>query len=675
MTEILLRLGLNPEQAEVARHVERSAQSLLSVINDILDYSKIEEARLLLDPLFFNVRELVEGVVQLQTPVAEQKSIRLILRCAPEVPRLVFGDPGRVRQILNNLVGNAVKFTSRGHVRVDVTVAERSDSAATLRFDVADTGIGIRRDQQQHIFERFEQADTSTTRRFGGSGLGLAIARGLSRSMGGDIEVASRPGEGSTFSFRLPTPVSGELKLALPTPVHFPGMRVLVVDDSADSRAVLQEQLATWGIRSEAADSGRSALDALARAGKENEATATDPFHLVLLYLPPFDPDRPSPGRILRTDPRWADLDLIVMASSVEQLVSGELDALACSARLSAPVTETSLLRAVSEVWSKRTRQQPASPATDPTSSTSGRPAPGGEEPGEGPELPDEAEGDGPATPWEGIPRVLLVEDSAMNVKVATAHLKRLGCLVETAGNGVEAVERASRFGYDVILMDWLMPLMDGFEATARIRALEGPAGKVPIVAMTASATDGDRERCLEAGMDDYLCKPVREDALLQVLTRRLAGSAAGRAGEPGMPSMSQRTNGPAEAGTDGAEPEDLAEAIRESGAGEPGLMRELIEIYLLESPESFRSLADAISARDAREIRFQAHALKGMTGVLGERMLQRYLDEVERAGREGELEALEHPWEKAKVRYERIIEELEVLLRGLGEARGREAA
>ncbi len=498
MTGLLLDSNLTAEQREFAETVRCSAESLLNVINDILDFSKIEAGKLIVESSPFDLRTVIEEVQEILAPRAEERKLDLVLHYSPSLPRYFIGDSGRIRQVLTNLIGNAVKFTEQGHVLVAVTRVGQEGRRAVMRVAVEDTGVGIAPEMQGLIFEKFSQVDSGTTRKYGGTGLGLAISKQLVTLMGGEIGVESKPGEGSTFWFTLPLELDAEARPE-PAPLsELRGRRVLIVDDNEVNRRVLDEQIASWHMRCRSFASGEPALAEL-RAAIE----AGDPYDFVLLDYQMPVMDGAAVAAAIKADPSLRQTVVILLTSigHIGELRSG--DPVPVDASLVKPVRQSQLLNAMSTAWSHRT------PAAAPVDSA-----------------PQPAEA--PAYAGAGL-RVLIAEDNVVNQKVAARMLEKMGLRADIAANGKEAVEMVEMLPYDLIFMDCHMPEMDGYAATAEIRRRENGGRRVPIIAMTAEAMEGSRENCLQAGMDDYVRKPVTRQELAEALRRWLPPAAAAR--------------------------------------------------------------------------------------------------------------------------------------------------
>jgi CheY-like chemotaxis protein len=483
MTELLLQTDLREEQREYVETIKYSADSLLSIINDILDFSKIEAGKMTIEQVDFNLRSVVEEVGATFARPAHEKGLELLTVVPPGIPDVLRGDPVRIKQILNNLTSNAVKFTEKGEVIISAEVIYETASNVGIRLSVKDTGIGIAPEQQATIFESFTQADGSVTRKYGGTGLGLTISRQLTELMGGRIGVQSAPGVGSTFWVELPLQKSQRQQKGAPmTPDQkISSLRVLVVDDNATNRRILREHLQSWGCTVQETDSGQQALRMLT-------SVSPCPFDAVVL-------DYQMPGmhgvdvaKHIRSNETLSPCKVILL-SSVGSPVRQQAEHSSVDVWLTKPVRRSQLYNALCEVAGiSHEITQPDTPNLERRNF--------------------------------GV-RVLLVEDNEVNRKLALHMLRRLGCVVEVAMNGREAVELTAKRVYDLVFMDIQMPEMDGIEATRLIRERERSTGKhLPIVAMTAHAMEGDRERCLAAGMDDYLSKPVKIDLLAQMVEK-----------------------------------------------------------------------------------------------------------------------------------------------------------
>jgi signal transduction histidine kinase/CheY-like chemotaxis protein len=507
-SNLLLDTRLDMEQTDFARTIRGSAESLLVIINDILDFSKVEAGRIELEDVAYDLDQAIEEVLDLLTARATEKNIELALEVADNVPRGLIGDVGRVRQVLLNLVGNGVKFTDQGYVHVAVRLDEQQSSDGSpgtqhLLFSISDTGIGVPAERQHLLFKRFSQADSSTTRRYGGTGLGLAICKSLVELMGGEIGMRGREGGGSTFWFRLPLRVAPSATLMLPPTFATPG-RVLVVDDIEINRRVLSRQLTSWRIEHECVDGAAAAIAAL-RAALANGI----PYRLALIDHMMPDVDGLTLGRQITDDPELQHTAMVMLSSAGQQNAKRFHDAGFFAVMVKPVVRARQLLNVLQAAMNAAPRTIGEGSAAP---SAIGHPAPAHA----GPFL--ESAKIAPR-------RVLLAEDNVVNAKLAVRLLERLGCRVDVASNGHEALKMVQSIPFDLVFMDCQMPEMDGFEATRAIRAWEGssrvgesPVSQLPIVALTANAMQGDRERCLAAGMNDYITKPLSRADLARVL-------------------------------------------------------------------------------------------------------------------------------------------------------------
>jgi len=496
MTGLLLGTELNAEQREYVVAIQKSGDSLLDIINNILDYSKIEAGKLDLEIINFDLRIALEQMADLVSLRAHEKGLEFINVVHHEVPSLLRGDPGRLRQILINLVGNAIKFTEEGEVVVRVTLEDEDTTHVTVRFSVTDTGIGIPKDRMDRIFELFSQVDSSTTRKYGGTGLGLTISKQLSEMMGGQISVTSEEGKGSEFSFAavLEKQTEGkEKKMVISEDIR--GKRILIVDDNDTNRFVLREQLRMWGCRYGEVPGGIQALQKLREAVKKNT-----PFEIAIIDMQMPEMDGETLGQQIKQDSDLENTILIIMTSIGMRGDAGRLKEIGFAAYLTKPVKQSYLydcLRMATGMQKKSEKQRPDVILTR-HSITEDR---------------------------KNKFRILLVEDNKINQKVALAILGKLGYNTDPVNNGKEAVEALGNTNYDIVLMDCQMPEMDGYEATGEIRKPESNVldHKIPIIAMTANAMKEDREKCIQAGMDDYLSKPVNPQELSNMLEKWIA--------------------------------------------------------------------------------------------------------------------------------------------------------
>ena len=497
MTELTLETDLTSEQRDNLEMVRASTDSLLSLINDILDFSKIEAGKLELDPISFDLRDSVEDTLKTLALRAHQKGLELACDVRPDVPGALFGDPGRLRQILVNLVGNAIKFTKQGEVVVSVEVAERGRDDSLLHFAVGDTGVGIPPDKQRMIFEPFSQADGSTTRRHGGTGLGLTISSKLVAIMGGQIWVESEPGLGSVFHFtaRFGLQRNEVSEVASIPKIALRGMPVLIVDDNATNRRILNCTLANWGIGSTAVESAEQALQALAHA-----RDAGGPFALILLDAQMPEMDGFSLASTIKENPGLTGAAIMMLSSSGRPGDAARCRDLGIAGYLTKPVKQSELLNAILTVLGAPAAETTRKMVVTRHSLREDRKR----------------------------YRILLAEDNSVNQKLAARLLEKAGHQVTVAADGLQAVAAVEIGGFDLILMDVQMPEMNGYEATAVIREREKSGTvRVPILALTAHAMKGDRERCLDAGMDGYISKPIKARELLDAIDR-LPGLRAG---------------------------------------------------------------------------------------------------------------------------------------------------
>ncbi len=571
MAALLSDTRLDSTQAEYVDTIRTSGDALLSIINDILDFSKIEAGRLDLELVEFDLADLLGEALDMVTALAQRKGLDLDLALDEAVPPALAGDPARLRQVLLNLLSNAVKFTERGWVKLQASLDESTAERAVVRFQVSDTGIGITPAARARLFREFSQADTSTTRRFGGTGLGLAISKRLVEKMGGSIDFESDPGRGTRFWFTVNMPLARSGPQAEAPERVLAGVRVLVVDDNATNRQVLRRHLSAAGVKVVEAAAGPEALIHLLSA-----AQGGAPFDLVMLdfHMPVMD--GMMLARAIRSQEPGRTIPIMLVASYRDKEKLEEARSLGVVEYLVKPVRKAALLAAVARLAGRSVGH-----AVETR-----------------PEAPEQA-----ATRR----RVLLVEDNIVNQRVGILMLEKLGCVVEVAENGREAVERTSAMLYDVILMDCQMPEMDGFAATALIRKLPGAAARTPIIALTANALAGERDRCLAAGMDDYLPKPVNRTVLADKLAQWAPQGSAG-------PATASPTAAIAGAGE---QLRGFLQELRKEGIP-PESLREVAEVFLRTAPELLTELSAALDRGGAASALRVAHSLRGSFSSIG---------------------------------------------------------
>ena len=592
MTELSLDTDLTAEQREYLESVKSSADSLLSVINDILDFSKIEAHKLDLDPVEFDLRDSLDDTVRTLALRAHAKGLELACYIEPDVPDCVTADPLRLRQILVNLMGNAIKFTHVGEVVVHVDVNERKGNEVLLHIAVTDTGIGIAEDKKKVIFESFAQADTSTTRRYGGTGLGLAIASQLATMMGGRIWVESEVDKGSTFHFTVRTRVLPTRKRPRSkASVDLTGLRVLVVDDNTTNRRILFDVLRNWEMEPTVVEGGSDALKTLAESVEQDT-----PYDIVLLDAQMPEMDGFEVAERIAENSKLSDIPMIMLTSAGQHGDVARSKNAGVAIYMMKPIKQSELFDGIVSVL--------------------GRARPSQETEQHAPEITKEA-----ARPL----RVLLAEDNPVNQRLAIAVLQKQGHSVLLADNGEEAVAAYVDQHFDAILMDVQMPLMDGFEATASIREKEQQTGHhTPIIAMTAHAMKGDRERCLEAGMDGYVSKPIRADELFAALE--------------GIASPQENT-GKQEDVTEMRNILDMDELLAHVD-GDTSLLKEIVVLFMEDCPLLMAGLQDAIARGDAKEIERAAHSLKGSVGSFAAKAAFNSALRLEQIGRSADLHA-----------------------------------
>ena len=575
MSGLLCEMDLTAKQREYCEIIRRSGESLLTIINEVLDFSKIESGKLEMEIIDFDLRSAVQEAVELFVRQADDKGIELINFIRPDVPTNVRGDPGRLRQILSNLLGNALKFTTTGEVVVGVDVVEQNDHSLTLRFEVNDTGIGIAKDKIDKLFNAFTQADSSITRKYGGTGLGLAICKKFVELMNGEIGVSSEDGRGSSFWFTLRLEKS---PLSEPRPSHadLSGLRMLIVDDSSTNRALLESYLGSVGIRSQSTGDASLAIDSLRAAAKGAELP-----HLILL-------DSTLPGmngielaRQIKRESDTSELKLLLMTKSSKKIDLGLHENAGIDGFLTKPIGLAPLIESLTVVMGKAATNQDSNGVTSPLTkpdSTTQRPL-----------------------------RILVADDNHINQKVAASLLENFGHRADVVANGHEAIEAYKLVPYDIVLMDVQMPELDGFEASRKIRALEKKKNRhTPIIAMTAHARKEDKEKCLAAGMDDYVSKPVKPQDLKAAIARRVAATMV----------IQQPIEPPTEAPAQ-ADVLNFSRAL-ELVDGNRELLCEVARIFLNQYPKVIEETRRALSQEDYDTLTSAVHSLVASVGQIG---------------------------------------------------------
>jgi signal transduction histidine kinase/DNA-binding response OmpR family regulator len=632
MTNLLMDTPLSEEQRDFVKTARNSAEALLSIINDILDFSKIEAGKLHFEILDFDLRETVETTMELLAERAQSKGVELACLIRRDVATGLRGDPGRLRQVLLNLVGNAIKFTEKGEVFVEVSQTTATDGFAEIHFTIRDTGIGMSPEVRERLFQAFSQGESSTTRRYGGTGLGLAISKRLVGLMNGQIGVESEQGKGSTFWFHARLERQQAAARELLDDLSLEGVRTMVVDDNATNRKILHYQLAGWRMSNgNSATSGQEALSMLRR-----EASAGKPVQLAVLDFDMPGMDGLALTRAIKSDPMIADTQVVILTSMCHRVEPDEMAKIGVAAWLVKPVKQSHLYNCLLRVFAEAQKARPLTePKPEPVRETKVK------------DFPNMAQ----VKPL----RILLAEDNPVNQKVAMKQLGKLGYTADAVGNGAEAVAAYRKVGYDLILMDCQMPEMDGYQATQTIRQEKAWSGRVRIVAMTANAMAGDREKCIAAGMDDYVAKPVRIEDLMGALERCPARTAGGSTSvasvQPRLVTFLDDQAG--EARLNRAKLRELSEL---AGPGEEDPSREFLELFLEEIPRIRQQIERALSGNDVAACRLATHSLKGSSRNLGADRLATIASELEELAIKKDLEGCMRT-------MPRLVEEMEALV------------
>jgi two-component system, sensor histidine kinase and response regulator len=605
MIELAVGTELDPEQRDYLLAARESADSLLTLINDILDFSKIEAGRLDLEKIDFDLRSTVEGVAVSMAQRAENKGLEMACLIYHDVPSCLKGDPGRLRQVIINLVGNAIKFTQRGEIVVRAMLESETETHAILRFLVSDTGIGLPADRLNTIFERFVQVDSSTTRKYGGTGLGLTICRQLVEMMGGKIGVDSELGQGSTFWFTAVFEKQAQPTGVIPIePIDMHELHILAIDDNATNRTILTKMLEAFGCRISTIASGVEAVPTL-KAARENG----DPFRLVLLDLQMPDMDGEQTLQAIKANILVKDVTVIMLTSMGNRGDAGRLESMGCAGYLLKPIKQGQLYEAIEMVLSKQVPK-----AVEPRQKMLTRHT--------------------LAEQKRQSTRILLVEDNPINQKLAVTILRKAGYSVDVAENGIQAVETLKVKSYPLVLMDVQMPEMDGLEATKHIRDQESGKRHTPIIAMTAHAMKGDKERCLAAGMDDYLSKPLEIEELFSTIERWISSEI------PSVENLPSEVK-PEGIGSISTEPINLEKAMPRFDY-DKAFFNEMLGEFVEHLEERIELLRKALSSQNADELARLAHNLKGASANFNAENLNASALELETRSKDGDLSGAE---------------------------------
>ncbi len=614
MSDLLLRTPLNSEQREHANIIHESAKVLLDIINDILDFSKIEAGKVDLEILDFELTAIVEATAELLAEKARQKKLSLMTFISPDIPKLLRGDPGHIRQVLLNLAGNAMKFTEQGEVVLSVTPEEISDTNIKVRFSVTDTGIGIPKATLHRLFRPFTQADGSITRRYGGTGLGLSICKGLVELMGGAISAESSKGKGSTFFFTMPLERSTLSVESSQPETSLQNKKLLVINAPVSVGHTIEAYSTAWGMRCQCITNTEEALSCLRK-----EAMDGDPYDLAILDLLSPETDGYSIADGIRQDPLLGDTKLVLVSTASAKGQGEKALEAGFSAYLSKPLKYGQLHDCFKNILSMGVPRQLDLTLTQPIPKATGKQ-----------EL------------------ILVAEDNPVNQKVALLQLKNLGFAAHAVGNGQEAVDAVSNGTYTLVLMDCQMPEMDGFQATTAIRKGEILTGRrVPIIAMTAHAMEGDRDKCIAAGMDDYISKPVDQKKLEGILTRWLGKEGAPTPHVPQSEAMAAALRGEEDSPLQTINEDPINIALLQRTCGNE-VAREILEVFLSAAETLLESIDLARQKRDARALESLAHQLKGSSAAIGATEMVRLSVRMEDA-------AAQDNWVQSRIIYEAL--------------------
>ncbi len=630
MTTLAIDTELTPEQRDYVATIQKSAHALLDILTDILDFSKIEADKLSVEAIDFNLRLTIEDVVDALTAQASEKRLELAGYIHPDIPSLLKGDSGRIRQVLMNLGSNAIKFTNSGEVVVRAELVKETNDIAVIKFIVSDTGIGIPKEKQQIIFDAFEQADSSTTRVYGGTGLGLAISKSLVEMMGGEIGVESEPGKGSAFWFAISLEKqNGEEKEVYNIAQNIKGMRVLVADDNQTNRTILIKMLESFGFNVKAVSSGAEAISELKSAADAN------PYKMLILDMQMPGMDGEHTTIIIKNTAEIKDTSIVMLTSMGRRGDGARLQSLGCSAYLVKPVKQSLLFDTINAVASMGKAEEGSRKEVLFTRHSI-------------------------AEMRLSNVHMLLVEDNPVNQKMAEAMLKKAGFHVDIAENGRKAVEALERKKYDIIFMDIQMPEMDGFEATRAIRSMEKADKRNIIIAMTAHAMQGDREKCIKAGMDDYIAKPIDPKELFDIIKKWIKPKIEGdeTVHSSAAPEGDMQTELQHKAGEE-EPPVDMKKAMSRVG-NDMTFYKEMVKEFVGYVPEKLNLISNGIKAGDFDAIQKNAHSIKGAAGNLSAVKIYSLTLEIENKGRGKNIAGAEDLVAELKREMERLKEFIE---------------
>ncbi len=615
MSELLLQSDLDETQKRYVETIHRSGKALLRLIGDILDYSKIEAGHIEIEPAPFDLHALCEDLIELLSPVAYGKNICLYLRYLPDCPRRFIGDSGRIRQVLTNLIGNGIKFTNEGYVLLSVQCDGITEDKAAIQITVEDTGIGAPQHKLEEIFERYQQADALVAKQYGGTGLGLAISKLLVDRMGGTISVQSKEGEGTRFTISLILPLDLSAP-KLPEPKeHLRGVKVLIVDQSPVNRNLLMEQLNSWGMLADAVGSSAEALKYLRESADEG-----NPYQICLIddQMPGIQGE--SLGRTIKQDEKIKNTILVLLTPFGIRGDAHRLHELGFAGYLVRPIRQSELMDALATIWGAYIRGETPTLVTKYT-------------------VLEEREHAKESAKVLFNAEVLLAEDNFVNQQVAIEILKNYGCNITVAVNGHEAIDWVKRRKFDLILMDCEMPLLDGFSAAREIRSLEQPGTHTPIIALTAHAMKGDREKCLSAGMDDYLPKPIEAGKMLEILEKWLVSKKVDKTTLEETPRPKPTV--PEEVDISNIPIFDIKRALEITG-GKINIVERVAKVFIQHTPGRIEEIEKAYREENYEELLRLVHSFAGAVTSIGARKLAYIVQRVEHNLRSGRVENLD---------------------------------